>query len=61
MALVGRSGAGKTSLVNLLVRFQEVSSNALLKTLEEPGDRIVIILLADHYLKLPATLFAIKQ
>lgn len=32
------------------------SSNALLKTLEEPGDRIVIILLADHYLKLPATI-----
>lgn len=31
------------------------SANALLKTLEEPGDRIVIILLADHYLKLPAT------
>ncbi|MGE8541312.1 DNA polymerase III subunit delta' [Acinetobacter sp. ANC 3813] len=32
------------------------SANALLKTLEEPGDRIVIILLADHYLKLPATI-----
>ncbi|WP_432209569.1 DNA polymerase III subunit delta', partial [Acinetobacter variabilis] len=32
------------------------SSNALLKTLEEPGGNIVIILLADHYLKLPATI-----
>ncbi len=32
------------------------SANALLKTLEEPGDRIVIILLAEHYLKLPATI-----
>ena len=32
------------------------SANALLKTLEEPGDRIVIILLAAHYLKLPATI-----
>ena len=32
------------------------SSNALLKTLEEPGDRVVIILLAEHYLKLPATI-----
>lgn len=32
------------------------SANALLKTLEEPGDRTVIILLADHYLKLPATI-----
>ena len=32
------------------------SANALLKTLEEPGDRVVIILLADHYLKLPATI-----
>ena len=32
------------------------SSNALLKTLEEPGDRVIIILLADHYLKLPATI-----
>ena len=32
------------------------SANALLKTLEEPGERVVIILLADHYLKLPATI-----
>lgn len=32
------------------------SANALLKTLEEPGDRVVLILLADHYLKLPATI-----
>lgn len=32
------------------------SANALLKTLEEPGDRVLIILLADHYLKLPATI-----
>ncbi len=32
------------------------SANALLKTLEEPGERMVIILLADHYLKLPATI-----
>ncbi|OTG83003.1 DNA polymerase III subunit delta' [Acinetobacter sp. ANC 4648] len=32
------------------------SANALLKTLEEPGERIMIILLADHYLKLPATI-----
>ncbi|WOE32059.1 MULTISPECIES: DNA polymerase III subunit delta' [unclassified Acinetobacter] len=32
------------------------SANALLKTLEEPGDRVMIILLADHYLKLPATI-----
>ncbi|MCK4099105.1 DNA polymerase III subunit delta' [Acinetobacter radioresistens] len=32
------------------------AANALLKTLEEPGERIVIILLADHYLKIPATI-----
>ncbi|MCK7609336.1 DNA polymerase III subunit delta' [Acinetobacter portensis] len=32
------------------------SSNALLKTLEEPGERTILILLADHYLKLPATI-----
>ncbi|WP_130802696.1 DNA polymerase III subunit delta' [Acinetobacter ihumii] len=32
------------------------SSNALLKTLEEPGERVILILLADHYLKLPATI-----
>ena len=30
------------------------SANALLKTLEEPGERVILILLADHYLKLPA-------
>lgn len=32
------------------------SSNALLKTLEEPSERVIIILLAEHYLKLPATI-----
>ena len=32
------------------------SSNALLKTLEEPGERVILILLANHYLKLPATI-----
>ncbi|WP_173911377.1 DNA polymerase III subunit delta' [Acinetobacter sp. Marseille-Q1618] len=32
------------------------SANALLKTLEEPGEKVVIILLAEHYLKLPATI-----
>ena len=32
------------------------SSNALLKTLEEPGERVVIILLAEHPQKLPATI-----
>lgn len=29
VALVGRSGAGKSSLVNMLVRFQEVSSGQI--------------------------------
>lgn len=32
------------------------SSNALLKTLEEPGEKVVLILVAAHYLKLPATI-----
>ena len=32
------------------------SANALLKTLEEPGEQILIVLLAEHYLKLPATI-----
>lgn len=32
------------------------SSNALLKTLEEPGERVMIILIAEHFLKLPATI-----
>lgn len=32
------------------------AANALLKTLEEPGDRTVIILVTDHLLQLPATI-----
>lgn len=32
------------------------ASNALLKTLEEPSERVILILLAEHYLKLPATI-----
>lgn len=32
------------------------AANALLKTLEEPGERIIIILLTNHLLKLPATI-----
>lgn len=32
------------------------AANALLKTLEEPGERVMIILVTDHFLKLPATI-----
>ena len=32
------------------------SSNALLKTLEEPGERVVVILVSDSMLRLPATI-----
>ncbi|KAA8735655.1 DNA polymerase III subunit delta' [Acinetobacter qingfengensis] len=32
------------------------AANALLKTLEEPGDRIVLILMSDAMLRLPATI-----
>ncbi|MFT4020710.1 MAG: AAA family ATPase [Acinetobacter sp.] len=32
------------------------SANALLKTLEEPGDRVLILLITEHFLKLPATI-----
>lgn len=32
------------------------AANALLKTLEEPGERTLLLLVADHYLKLPATI-----
>lgn len=32
------------------------ASNALLKTLEEPSERVILILLAEHYLKIPATI-----
>lgn len=38
VALVGRSGAGKTSLVNLLVRYQDVSSGELLLDHKEISD-----------------------
>ena len=40
----------------IIIEPAEALNTALLKTLEEPGDRVVIILLADHYLKLPATI-----
>ncbi|MEB3752833.1 DNA polymerase III subunit delta' [Acinetobacter sp. MD2(2019)] len=32
------------------------AANALLKTLEEPGERVLIILVTTHFLKLPATI-----
>lgn len=32
------------------------AANALLKTLEEPGERVVLILISDSMLKLPATI-----
>lgn len=32
------------------------AANALLKTLEEPGERVVLILMSDSMLKLPATI-----
>ena len=37
-------------------RLNTAAANALLKTLEEPGDRTILILVTEHFLKLPATI-----
>lgn len=43
-------------IINPAESLNIASSNALLKTLEEPSQRVIVILIAEHYLKLPATI-----
>jgi len=57
LPFVQQTGEGwRVILIEPAEALNLASSNALLKTLEEPGERVVLILLADHYLKLPATI-----
>ncbi len=57
MPFVQQTGEGwRVIVIEPAEALNLASSNALLKTLEEPGERVVLILLADHYLKLPATI-----
>lgn len=57
LPFVQQTGEGwRVILIDPAEALNLASSNALLKTLEEPGERVVLILLADHYLKLPATI-----
>ena len=57
LPFVQQTGEGwRVILIGPAEALNLASSNALLKTLEEPGERVVLILLADHYLKLPATI-----
>ena len=57
LPFVQQTGEGwRVILIEPAEALNLASSNALLKTLEEPGERVVLILLADHYLKLPTTI-----
>ncbi|KKC45651.1 DNA polymerase III subunit delta', partial [Acinetobacter sp. V2] len=52
LPFVQQTGEGwRVILIEPAEALNLASSNALLKTLEEPGERVVLILLADHYLK----------
>lgn len=57
LPFVQQTGEGwRVVLIEPAEALNTASANALLKTLEEPGEKVVLILLADHYLKLPATI-----
>ena len=57
MPFVQQTGDGwRVVVIEPAEALNTASANALLKTLEEPGERVILILLADHYLKLPATI-----
>lgn len=57
LPFVQQTGEGwRVVLIEPAQALNMASSNALLKTLEEPGARILIILLAEHFTQLPATI-----
>lgn len=57
LPFVQQTGEGwRVVLIEPAQALNMASSNALLKTLEEPGERILMVLLATHYLQLPATI-----
>ncbi|MGA6135333.1 DNA polymerase III subunit delta' [Acinetobacter dispersus] len=57
LPFVQQTGEGwRVVMIEPAEALNTASANALLKTLEEPGEKVVLILLADHYLKLPATI-----
>ncbi|ENW81444.1 DNA polymerase III, delta' subunit [Acinetobacter sp. ANC 3929] len=57
LPFVQQTGEGwRVVMIEPAEALNTASANALLKTLEEPGEKVVLILLADHYLKLSATI-----
>ncbi len=57
LPFVQQTGEGwRVVLIEPAQALNIASSNALLKTLEEPGERILLILVANHFLQLPATI-----
>ena len=57
LPFVQQTGEGwRVVLIEPAQALNIASSNALLKTLEEPGERILMLLVADHFLQLPATI-----
>lgn len=57
MPFVQQTGEGwRVIIIEPAEALNIAAANALLKTLEEPGDRVTLILVADQSLQLPATI-----
>lgn len=56
LALTAQFGGAQIALIDPADAMNHAASNALLKTLEEPTPGTIIVLLADHPARLPATI-----